>query len=83
MLLLAIGGVMALMQGAVAQYSGCPEQYGVQTYPHDQYCDKFYLCVNGKDTFSHFFLGGVSFCCIKNISDQRQAVKNLREEGEG
>ena len=53
---------MALMQGAVAQYSGCPEQYGVQTYPHDQYCDKFYLCVNGKNTFSHnFFLRVLSF----------------------
>ena len=46
---------MALMQGAMAQYSGCPEQYGVQTYPHDQYCDKFYLCVNGKDKFSYSF----------------------------
>ena len=31
-----------------AQYAGCPEQYGVQVYPHEQYCDKFYKCVNGK-----------------------------------
>ena len=22
---------------------GCPEPYGVQTYPDDKYCDKFYL----------------------------------------
>jgi hypothetical protein len=26
---------------ALAQY--CPESYGVQTYPHEKYCDKFYL----------------------------------------
>ena len=31
-----------------AQYAGCPETYGVQVYPHEQYCDKFYKCVNGK-----------------------------------
>jgi len=24
-------------------YSSCPESYGVQTYPHEEYCDKFYL----------------------------------------
>merc|ERR1711879_636391 len=33
-----------------AQYAGCPEQYGVQVYPHEQYCDKFYKCVNGTLT---------------------------------
>ena len=39
-----------LMVGAVSgqQYAGCPEAYGVQTYPHDTYCDKFYKCVNGN-----------------------------------
>ncbi len=31
----------ALAQSARGSY-GCPEQYGVQTYPHDQYCDQFY-----------------------------------------
>lgn len=37
-------------QGVLGQSSGCQERYGVQTYPHETYCDKFYLCVNG--TFS-------------------------------
>ncbi len=28
---------------ATAQYAGgCPEPYGVQTYPDEKYCDKFY-----------------------------------------
>lgn len=29
---------------------GCPEQYGVQTYEDPEYCDQFYLCVNGTLT---------------------------------
>ena len=33
---------------AAAQYASCPEPYGLQVYPHDQYCDKFYKCANGK-----------------------------------
>ena len=33
---------------AGAQYASCPEPYGLQVYPHDQYCDKFYKCANGK-----------------------------------
>merc|ERR1712083_763749 len=32
---------------ATAQYSSCPEAYGLQLYPHEQYCDKFYKCANG------------------------------------
>ena len=36
--LLAFGG-----QQAHAQYPGtCPEPYGIQTYPDEKYCDKFY-----------------------------------------
>ena len=31
-----------------AQYASCPEPYGLQVYPHDSYCDKFYKCANGK-----------------------------------
>merc|ERR1711872_1078692 len=35
---------------AWAQYSRCPEAYGLQTYPHEGYCDKFYKCANGTLT---------------------------------
>merc|ERR1712072_771034 len=35
---------------AGAQYASCPEPYGLQVYPHDQYCDKFYKCANGTLT---------------------------------
>ena len=37
-----------LLSQAAAQYASCPEPYGLQVYPHDQYCDKFYKCANGK-----------------------------------
>ena len=53
-------GLWALTEG---QY--CPESYGVQTYPHEKYCDKFYLVswpqwflvsiVKLKKLFSKFF----------------------------
>ena len=40
--------VFAFLGLVGAQYSSdCPEPYGVQTYPHKQYCDKFYKCTNG------------------------------------
>ena len=28
---------------SVFAQTNCPEQYGVQTYPDEKYCDKFYL----------------------------------------
>merc|ERR1712107_665097 len=31
---------------AVSAQAGCPEPYGLQVYPHEQYCDKFYKCAN-------------------------------------
>ncbi len=40
-----------MFMGTVAwaqQYAGCPEPYGLQTYPHETYCDKFYKCANGR-----------------------------------
>merc|ERR1711893_83005 len=45
--MLVLVGILALFGGASAQRSYCTEQYGVQTFPHEQYCDKFHLCVNG------------------------------------
>ena len=36
--------LMALVAHVAAQVGGgCPEPYGVQTYPDDKYCDRFYL----------------------------------------
>merc|ERR1711976_815127 len=42
--------VSGLVATAAAQYAGCPEPYGLQVYPHEQYCDKFYKCANGTLT---------------------------------
>merc|ERR1712242_686638 len=39
--------LLGLAACASAQYSSCPEPYGLQLYPHEQYCDKFYKCANG------------------------------------
>ena len=41
--------ITGLVSAAHAQYAGCPEPYGLQVYPHEQYCDKFYKCANGKN----------------------------------
>ena len=30
----------------LTQAQSCPEPYGVQTYPNEQYCDKFYKVKN-------------------------------------
>ena len=30
----------------LANAQSCPEPYGVQTYPNEQYCDKFYKVKN-------------------------------------
>lgn len=46
MLFVALG-LCALAHAAYGQGSGCPEQHGVQTYPHPEACDHYYLCVNG------------------------------------
>ena len=40
--------LLGLAASASAQYSSCPEPYGLQLYPHEQYCDKFYKCANGE-----------------------------------
>eukprot|EP00091_Calanus_sinicus_P006174 TRINITY_DN16774_c0_g1_i1.p1 TRINITY_DN16774_c0_g1~~TRINITY_DN16774_c0_g1_i1.p1 ORF type:complete len:259 (+),score=50.92 TRINITY_DN16774_c0_g1_i1:236-1012(+) len=48
-LVLASVAILGLPE-AWAQYSRCPESYGLQTYPHEGYCDKFYKCANGTLT---------------------------------
>ena len=37
----AVLGSSVLLAIAAAQ-NGCPEPYGVQTYPDEKYCDRFY-----------------------------------------
>ena len=51
LVLLAYGG-----QESQAQYAAgtCPEPYGVQTYPDEKYCDKFYEQID-KVYFHNFF----------------------------
>ena len=39
LLLLAVSA--APLASAQSKY-GCPEAYGVQTYPHEKYCDQYY-----------------------------------------
>merc|ERR1712203_322001 len=46
---LSITIVLALATLSVAQ-RGCPESYGVQTYPDEKYCDRFFKCTNGTLT---------------------------------
>lgn len=41
-------GVLSLL--GLVSGQGCPESYGIQTYPHDKYCDRFYK-VNYKLRF--------------------------------
>jgi len=41
--------VTLLVATVWGQSASCPD-YGVQTYPHDGYCDKFYKCTNGTLT---------------------------------
>ena len=45
--------LLGLAACASAQYSSCPEPYGLQLYPHEQYCDKFYKCANGELLYFH------------------------------
>ncbi len=49
-----LSGLLMLAAAAATaqQYAGCPEPYGVQTYPHETYCDKFYKCANGRTMFN-------------------------------
>ena len=40
-------------QQTLAQYpaGACPEPYGIQTYPDEKYCDKFYKVIKWKLIF--------------------------------
>jgi hypothetical protein len=43
--------VLLLLQGAMGQHGGCPEPHGLQTYPHEQQCDKFYKVIRSHISF--------------------------------
>merc|ERR1711953_686952 len=48
---ICISTICGLISIATAQLgAGCPEAYGVQTYPDEKYCDRFYKCTNGTLT---------------------------------
>ena len=40
--------LLSSLLALAAGQGGCPEPYGLQTYPHEGYCDKFYKCANGQ-----------------------------------
>merc|ERR1712051_537230 len=42
--------LLSSLLALAAGQGGCPEPYGLQTYPHEGYCDKFYKCANGTLT---------------------------------
>merc|ERR1712025_219345 len=79
--ILAVG----LFQMTQAQ-SGCPEPYGIQTYPHEGYCDKFYKCTNGTLTEETCENGLVydgvgdinNFCkCAKGVAYETPCFRGL------
>merc|ERR1712027_264769 len=49
MLQQSVVGILILAAAVAAQAppGRCPEDYGVQTYPHEAACDRFYKCENG------------------------------------
>ena len=50
-------------QQTLAQYpaGACPEPYGIQTYPDEKYCDKFYKVIKWK-VFYEWYLK-----CVKSL----------------
>jgi len=41
--------------GGLVKAQNCPEPYGVQVYPNEQYCDKFYKVSYTQCYFSTYF----------------------------
>jgi hypothetical protein len=38
---------IAAEAGVLLHVPACPQQHGVQTYPHPDLCDHFFKCTNG------------------------------------
>lgn len=83
--------VLGQRSAGLQELSSCPEQYGLQLYPHPGYCDQFYKCANGTlslETCEHGLLfdgkGGVhNFCnyywgvhCGDRVSDLEPYLDN-------
>ena len=53
-------------QQTLAQYpaGACPEPYGIQTYPDEKYCDKFYKVIKWKLISSFHFMANT---CVKSL----------------
>ena len=53
-------------QQTLAQYpaGACPEPYGIQTYPDEKYCDKFYKVIKWKLISSFHFMTNT---CVKSL----------------
>merc|ERR1711862_117311 len=66
---------------AVSAQAGCPEPYGLQVYPHEQYCDKFYKCANGTLT-EEVCENGLVFDGYADVHNHCiQLGRGLRQEG--
>ena len=64
---ICISTICGLITIATAQLgAGCPEAYGVQTYPDEKYCDRFYK-VSIMLRYYVDFLIGYWYHKIKNI----------------
>ncbi|KDR14644.1 protein obstructor-E [Zootermopsis nevadensis] len=44
---LVLCAVAAAQAGVLLHVPACPEQHGVQTYPHPDLCDHYFKCTNG------------------------------------
>jgi len=54
--------------GGLVKAQNCPEPYGVQVYPNEQYCDKFYKVCYTQCYFSTYFNYNFHFLKKKSVS---------------
>ena len=66
----------------VAQYSSCPEAYGLQLYPHEQYYDKFFKCGAGV-AYETPCYKGLSYNPEIHVCDYPDQVPYCEKQSEG
>merc|ERR1719228_626222 len=71
-----------VLSSALAQYSACPESYGLQTYPHEGYCDKFYKCANGV-AYETPCYQGLAYSPEIHVCDYPDSVPYCDKQSEG